>query len=100
LLLLRGPEEPREVKTRIEVLKRKFFHRARSVVEINAQGQTTLARIFSLLFTADMISLYLSVLHHRDPVASQTFQILKYELTERLGTLEKLEAQIKKLARS
>jgi len=100
LMLLRGPEEPIEVKTRIEVLKEKFFKKARSVIEINAQGQTALARIFSLLFTADMISLYLSVLHRRDPVASQTFQILKYEMTERLGTLGKLEEQIKKLAPS
>jgi len=100
LILLRGPEEPREVKTRIEVLKEKFFKKARSVIEINAQGQTALARIFSLLFTADMISMYLSVLHRRDPVASKTFQILKYEMTERLGTLERLEEQIKKLARS
>jgi len=100
LILLRGPEEPREVKTRIEVLNEKFFKKAKSVIEINTQGQTTLARIFYLLFTADMISLYLSVLHHRDPVASKTFQILKYEVAERLGTLERLEEQIKKLARS
>jgi len=98
LILLRGPEEPQEVKTRIEVLKEKFFKKARSVIEINAQGQTALARIFYLLFTADMISLYLSMLHRRDPVASKTFQILKYEVTERLGTLEKLEEEILKLA--
>jgi len=100
LMLLRGPEEPREVKTRIEILKAKFFKKAMSVIEIKAQGQTALARIFSLLFTADMISLYLSVLHRRNPVASKTFQILKYEVTERLGTLEKLEEQIRKLAPS
>jgi len=100
LILLRGPEEPREVKTRIEVLKKKFFTKARSMIEINAQGQTTLARIFSLLFTADMISLYLAVLRRRDPVASQTFQILKYEVTERLGTLKKLEEEIRKLKHS
>jgi len=67
-------------------------------MEIHAQGKTTLARIFHLLFTADMISMYLSVLRRRDPVASQTFQILKYEVTERLQSLEKLEQQIKKLA--
>jgi hypothetical protein len=51
-----------------------------------------------LLFTADMISLYLAVLLRRDPVASQTFKILKYQMTERLGTLERLEEKIKKLA--
>jgi len=97
LILLRGPEEPKEVTTRIEVLKEKFFNNARSVMEIHAQGETALARIFYLLFTADMISLYLSVLHRRDPIASQTFKILKYQVTERLGTLRKLEEQIKKL---
>jgi glucose/mannose-6-phosphate isomerase len=98
LILLRGPEEPEEVRTRIEVLKQKFFTKARGMIEIQAQGQTTLARMLHLLFTADMISLYLAVLLRRNPVASQTFQILKYQITERLGTLEKLEKQIKKLA--
>jgi len=100
LILLRGPEEPKEVKTRIEVLKQGFFKKARSVIEINARGETALARIFSLLFTADMISLYLSVLHHRNPVASQTFELLKYQMTERLGTLKKLEEKIQKLVQA
>lgn len=98
LILLRGPEEPEEVKTRIEVLKEKFFTKAKSMMEIQAQGQTALARIFHLLFTADMITLYLSVLRRRDPVASQTFEILKHQMTERLGTLNKLEEKIRKLA--
>lgn len=98
LILLRGPEEPEEVRARIEVLKQEFFTRARGMIEIQAQGQTTLTRMLHLLFTADMISLYLAVLLRRDPVASQTFQILKHQMTERLGTLERLEEQIKKLA--
>ena len=99
LVLLRSLDEPEEVQTRIETLKKKFFEKsARSVLEISAQGENLLARMLHLLFTADMISLYLSVLHRRDPVASQTFQILKYEVTERLHTLDTLEQQILKLA--
>jgi len=99
LILLRSSDEPKEVQTRIEVLKKKFFEkRARSMLEISAKGETLLARMLYLLFTADMISLYLSVLHRRNPVASQTFQILKYEVTERLKSLEKLEQQILKFA--
>ena len=98
LVLLRGPEEPQGVKTRIDILKKAFFNKARSMMEIHAQGQTALARMFHLLFTADMITLYLSVLHRRDPVASQTFEILKYQMTERLGTLNRIEEKILKLA--
>jgi glucose/mannose-6-phosphate isomerase len=99
LVLLRSPDEPQEVQTRIETLKKKFFEKsAKSVLEISAQGENLLARMLHLLFTADMISLYLSVLHRRDPVASQTFQILKYEVTERLHTLDTLEQQILKFA--
>jgi hypothetical protein len=45
-----------------------------------------------------MISLYLAVLLRRDPVASQTFQILKYKMTEQLGTMKKLEREIEKLS--
>src|SRR3990170_1294869 len=101
LVLLRSLDEPEEVRTRIDVLKEKFFQKkAKSVLEISAQGENLLARMLHLLFTADMISLYLSVLHRRDPVASQTFQILKYEVTERLHTLDTLEQQILKLVSS
>jgi glucose/mannose-6-phosphate isomerase len=99
LVLLRSTDEPEEVNTRIEALKAKFFEeKAKSVLEIWAQGQTLLTRMFHLLFTSDMISLYLSVLLRRDPVASETFQILKYQVTERLQTLDKLEQKILKLA--
>jgi len=99
LILLRSPDEPKEVKTRVEVLKERFFQdKAKSVLEIWAEGENRLGRMLHMLFTADMVSLYLSVLHHRDPVASQTFQILKYEVTERLQTLTKLEQRILKFA--
>jgi glucose/mannose-6-phosphate isomerase len=98
LVLLRSEDEPEEVRTRIEALKAQFFTKAKSVLEIQAQGKTLLTRMFHLLFTADMISLYISVLHHRDPIASETFRILKYQVTERLQTLDKLEQKILKLA--
>ncbi len=70
------------------------------MVEINAQGKTKLARIFSLIFTVDMISMYLAVLYNRDPMASKIFPLLKHDITERLGTLRRLEEQIQKLALS
>ncbi len=100
LVLLRDLEiEPTEVKARIDALKEKFFSKkAKFVIEISPQGKTPLSKIFSLLFILDLISMYLAVLHGRNPVASETFQILKYEVTERLGTLRKLEKQILQLA--
>lgn len=99
LILLRDLErEPLEVKTRIDALKERFFaKKAKSVIEIAPQGRTPLGKVFSLVFLLDMVSMYLAVLHGRDPVASETFQILKYEVTERLGTLRKLEKQILQL---
>ena len=101
LILLRSKDEPEEVAVRIEALKEKFFtEKAKSVLEIWAQGNSLLARMFHLLFTADMISLYLSTLIHRDPVASETFRILKYQVTERLRTLDRLEQKILKLSSS
>ncbi|MCZ2855620.1 MAG: bifunctional phosphoglucose/phosphomannose isomerase [Candidatus Bathyarchaeota archaeon] len=100
LVLLRDLEiEPLEVKARIDALKEKFFlQKAKSVIEMDPQGKTPLGKIFSLMFTLDVISMYLAVLHGRNPVASETFQILKYEVTERLGTLRILEKQMLKLA--
>jgi len=95
LVLIRGAEERPEVKARIDVLKEKFFSKkAKSVIEVQPRGKTTLGRILSLTFTLDMVSMYLAVLRRRDPVASETFQILKYEVTQKLRSLEKLEQQI------
>jgi glucose/mannose-6-phosphate isomerase len=99
LILLRSSDEPDAVQARIDALKNRFFGKnARSVLEIIAEGEFLVTRMLYLLFTADMISLYLSVLHRRNPVASQTFQILKYEVTQRLHILETLEKQILKFA--
>ncbi len=100
LVLLRDLElEPMAVKARIEALKEKFFQqKAKSVIEMVPQGETPLGKAFSLLFTLDVISMYLAVLHGRNPVASETFQILKYEVTDRLGTLRHLEEEILNLA--
>ena len=99
LVLLRSQDEPEEIRTRIETLKQRFFEkRAKSTLEIWPQGETLLTRMLHLFFTGDMISLYLSVLHRRDPVASQTFKILKYEVTEQLRTLDRLEQQILRFA--
>ncbi|RLI47147.1 hypothetical protein DRO69_01315, partial [Candidatus Bathyarchaeota archaeon] len=101
LILLRGVDEPLEVRERIEVLKEKVFSKkARSVIEINAKGETRLARIFSLIFTVDMISIYLAVLYNRDPMASEIFPLLKHDITVRLGTLRRLEERMRKLALS
>ncbi len=101
LVLLRSQDVLEEVSTRIEALKEKFFtKRARDVLEIWAQGENLLTRMFYLLFTGDMISLYLSVLHRRDPVASRTFKILKYQVPERLRTLDTLEQRILRYASS
>ena len=101
LILLRGVEELPEVRERIEMLKEKIFtKKAKQVIEINAQGETRLARIFSLIFTVDMISMYLAVLYNRDPMASEIFPLLKYDMTERLGMLRRLEEQIQQLALS
>jgi glucose/mannose-6-phosphate isomerase len=101
LILLRGVEELPEVRERIEMLKEKIFtKKAKQMIEINAQGETRLARIFSLIFTVDMISMYLAVLYNRDPMASEIFPLLKYDMTERLGMLRRLEEQIQQLALS
>lgn len=99
VILLRGVEELPEVNERIEVLKERVFHKkAKSVFEIDSQGETKLARIFSLIFTVDLISMYLAVLYGKDPLASEVFTLLKHEVTKRLGTLRRLGEQIQKLS--
>jgi len=98
IVLLRDPDEPDEIKARIEATKAIAFRNVGKVLEVMARGKSKLAKMFSLLHFGDLVSIYLAILNMKDPTPVKTISAVKVELKKKLGTIEKLELEVEKLS--
>jgi glucose/mannose-6-phosphate isomerase len=55
---------------------------AGDVVEVWSEGKSPLARMFSLVYFADWVSLYLAILNNQDPTPVAVIDQLKHALAE------------------
>jgi glucose/mannose-6-phosphate isomerase len=97
VILIRDPEEPTEITNRIEITAELVFNKAKSVTEITAQGQTKLAKMFSVLCLGDYVSVYLAVLQNKDPTPVKIIDEVKAELAKKNRMKERFEAELAKL---
>jgi len=97
IVILRDPEEPPEIKERIEITKSIAFKKAGKVIEAEAKGKSKLARMFSLLQLGDLVSIYLAILQRKDPTPVRTISKVKNKLKRRLKTVERLEEKVERL---
>ena len=80
-VLLRDKEhEPKQVSKRFEFMKKLFNNVAANTVEVNAIGETLLARMISLMYIGDFVSIYLALLRKVDPTPVDIITELKTEL--------------------
>ncbi|NOX88345.1 MAG: bifunctional phosphoglucose/phosphomannose isomerase [Calditrichaeota bacterium] len=70
---------PRILK-RIELTKRIIKKRGVQVVDIYADGQTVMEKVFSLILLGDWVSYYLALLYKKDPVEIEHVDFLKREM--------------------
>ncbi len=68
------------VAIRQQITKEIVSRYAYRVLEIESEGRTLLARIFSLVYFGDWVSLYLAVLNNEDPEPVAVIDYLKKEL--------------------
>jgi len=68
------------VQKRMDVTRDIFEEEGISLIEIYSRGESLLARIFSLIYTADFISYYLAILYGQDPTPTQRIDYLKERL--------------------
>jgi glucose/mannose-6-phosphate isomerase len=97
IVLIRDPQEPPEIRNRIETTKNLVFGRANKVMEIMAEGKGKLAKMFSVLCVGDFASVYLAILQNRDPTPVNIIDRVKSELTKKSGMKERFEAELAKL---
>jgi glucose/mannose-6-phosphate isomerase len=95
VILLRDPNEPPEIRTRIEAMKRLTLNRkAGKVLEIYPKGKTTLAKMLSTLYIGDFASIYLAILYGIDPTPVEIINKIKHELKKKINIVTTLSQQI------
>jgi len=97
VILIRDPEEPPEIRNRIETTTALVLNRAKIVLEIEAAGEGKLAKMFSVLCIGDFASVYLAILQNKDPTPVKIIDMVKSELAKKSGMKELFEAELKKL---
>lgn len=80
LVILRDEDDNERVKKRIEITKSLLVNQLGGASEITAQGKSGLAKIFSLIFFGDLLSVYLAILNGIDPTPVEVIERLKKEL--------------------
>jgi glucose/mannose-6-phosphate isomerase len=80
IVMLRDRGDHPRVARRIDITARLIGPRSAGVSEVRSSGRGLLARIFSLVYTGDFVSLYLAVLNGRDPTPVERIAYLKREL--------------------
>jgi len=94
VLILRGKDEPEEIKARIDITKDLIKGKVKAMEDVWAEGKSKLAKIMSLIFLGDVLSYELAVLNDVNPIEVESIVILKKKLKERLDLVKKLEKDL------
>ena len=97
IILIRDPQEPPELRNRIETTTDLVFSRANKVLEIKAVGKGKLAKMFSVLCIGDFTSVYLAILQNKDPTPVNIIDKVKNELAKESGMKEHIDLELAKL---
>ncbi|MGD2066231.1 MAG: bifunctional phosphoglucose/phosphomannose isomerase [Candidatus Bathyarchaeota archaeon] len=97
IVLIRDPQEPPEIRNRIETTTSLVFGRANKVLEIWAEGKAKLAKMLSVMCVGDFASVYLAILQNKDPTPVDIIVKVKAELAQKNRMRERFEAELAKL---
>ena len=82
LIILRDTKDSPRIKRRIEITSKIIKKKARGLDFLYSQGQSFLARLFSLVYLGDWVSYYLAILNKIDPTPVEVIDYLKRELAK------------------
>jgi glucose/mannose-6-phosphate isomerase len=81
VVLLRDKGDHPQVQRRFDLTREIITGKAGSLHEVWSQGESLLARVLSVIFMGDFVSLYLAYLNDIDPSPVQVIDYLKRKLT-------------------
>lgn len=82
VVFLRDREDYPRVKIRMDIMKEIMQKYAAKVIEVESEGRSLLARMFSLIYLGDWVSFYLAILNGEDPTPVKVIDYLKNELSK------------------
>jgi glucose/mannose-6-phosphate isomerase len=80
VLFLRDRQDHKRIRLRIDITKSIVSEFASSVTEVTGEGNSLLARMFSMIHLGDWVSFYLAMLNGMDPTPVKIIDYLKWEL--------------------
>jgi glucose/mannose-6-phosphate isomerase len=80
VFFLRDKGDHVRVAKRMDITRGIIAKKTSHLTEVWSEGSSLLARMFSLIYLGDWMSLYLAVLHHEDPTPVKVIDLLKTEL--------------------
>ncbi|NIO23021.1 MAG: bifunctional phosphoglucose/phosphomannose isomerase [Candidatus Aenigmarchaeota archaeon] len=80
VIFIRDREEDREMQRRIEFTEDAVRNSGGSVIEIRSIYHSDLSRILSVMYMLNFVSIYLGILHRKDPSKTELLTDLKYIL--------------------
>jgi glucose/mannose-6-phosphate isomerase len=87
LVLLRDPDEQAAIARRFEITRDLIGERGAGAIQLQAEGQSTLARLLSLLFITQLAAIYLAIARGVDPGPVKVLERLKARLAQEQGAL-------------
>jgi len=89
VILIRDPDEPPEIRDRIDITKRVALEeKADKVLEVVGRGKSKLSKMLSVMYLVDLTSVYLAVLNGVDPTPIEVISRIKLELSRKAQTAE------------
>ena len=82
-VFLRDAEEHPRVRVRMKITQELIRKRGVLFREVYSEGDSLLARIFSLIYKADYMSFYLAVLYGANPIENKSIDYLKKQLADK-----------------
>jgi glucose/mannose-6-phosphate isomerase len=82
VFFLRDHGDHRRVQMRMDITKGILSNYTPRVTEVWSEGQSLLARMFSLVHLGDWVSFYLAILHGEDPTPVAVIDQLKHEMAK------------------
>ncbi|MFQ5675425.1 MAG: bifunctional phosphoglucose/phosphomannose isomerase [bacterium] len=80
VVFLHDRDDHDQVKKRMQITKEIIEKYSEEIIEVESRGESLLARIFSLVYLGDMVSLYLAIVNQVDPTSIENIDTLKKKL--------------------
>ncbi len=98
-VLIREHDEPDEIRVRIEATKKLISNKNWKIIEIYGEGTSRLAKMLYVKHVADMASVYLAILNGMDPTVTQSIDVIKKELKEKLNLITDLRKKVMNISK-